>query len=195
MAGRHNLDLQDMRRVLDVALWADADDHLPHVGLTEPFGYTAKYEWTGAEYAERPVPPEGSVSWLECRSLAKSFRAAWLAAHAAAASEDSAMVEDNVVECDVDLVKSIRCGINEAFCDGINSGFYINSYTTKPGPGLAGMLEELQRGGGRAGLLEVGGLCWGGNELVVCVVCWLKSLEVLRVWNWSAKSEKMIVSV
>ena len=42
--------------------------------------------------------------------------------------------------------RAIRCGISEAFCDGINSGFYINSYTTKPGPGLAGMLEELQKG-------------------------------------------------
>jgi hypothetical protein len=45
-----------------------------------------------------------------------------------------------------ELTRAIRCGISEAFCDGINSGFYINSYTTKPGPGLAGMLEELQKG-------------------------------------------------
>lgn len=57
------------------------------------------------------------------------------------------MEDQSSAECDEELVKSIRCGINEAFCDGMNSGFYINSYTTKPGPGLAGILEELQKGG------------------------------------------------
>ncbi|CAK9002078.1 Uncharacterized protein (Fragment) [Durusdinium trenchii] len=43
-------------------------------------------------------------------------------------------------------LRQIRVGINEAFCDGVNSGFYVNSYTTKPGPALAGMLEELRKG-------------------------------------------------
>eukprot|EP00438_Fugacium_kawagutii_P016068 Skav230578 [mRNA] locus=scaffold1455:7449:9152:+ [translate_table: standard] len=147
VAGRHNLDLQDMRRVLDPGLWIGEDDHLPHVGVTDAFGYMAKYEWVGSNYEERPSAPVAPVSWLECRSHAKSFRAGWLDAHAGAVARMHGAVVDKGESVDEAFVKSIRCGINESFCDGINSGFYINSYTTKPGPGLAGMLEELQRGG------------------------------------------------
>ena len=33
-----------------------------------------------------------------------------------------------------------------AFSDGINTGFYINSYTTKQCPTLEGVLEEMRRG-------------------------------------------------
>ena len=54
--------------------------------------------------------------------------------------------EEAELVTDRDLVRAIRCGVSDAFSDGINSGFYINSYTTKPGPGLAGMLEELRKG-------------------------------------------------
>eukprot|EP00969_Alexandrium_andersonii_P212527 9384398-Alexandrium_andersonii.AAC.1 len=33
-----------------------------------------------------------------------------------------------------------------AFSDGLNTGFYINSYTTKQCPTMEGVLEELRRG-------------------------------------------------
>ena len=33
-----------------------------------------------------------------------------------------------------------------AFSDGINTGFYINSYTTKQCPTMEGVLEEMRRG-------------------------------------------------
>ena len=78
---------------------------------------------------------------------AKDFRKAWLAAHekAVTGGTDKTQTEDDVAERD--FVRAIRCGVSDTFSDGINSGFYINSYTTKPGPGLAGMLEELRKGG------------------------------------------------
>ena len=157
VAGRHNLDLQDMRRVLDPALWLDADDHLPHVGFTARLGYMAWYEWNGKAYDVRSDAPTTGVSWLDRRRLAPEFRCAWLDAHQKvlppdangmpAAEEDVPMQPAADTDASsVELSRAICCGISEAFCDGINSGFYINSYTTKPGPGLAGMLEELQKG-------------------------------------------------
>ena len=171
VAGRHNLDLQDMRRVLDPALWLDSEEHLPHVGFTDSLGYMAWYEWNGKAYEVRSDAPSTSVSWLNRRDWAPDFRSAWLTAHqqfmekegeavtSDAQDEDAPMppAEDGQQDAEMataeetddstaELTRAIRCGISEAFCDGINSGFYINSYTTKPGPGLAGMLEELQKG-------------------------------------------------
>ena len=146
VAGRHNLDLQDMRRVLDMKLWTEESDILPQVGFSEHLGYMAKYEWAGGQYEERCAAPTEPVSWLSTRALAKEFRKAWLAAHerAVTGKTETRAKEDDVA--DRDFVRAILCGVSDAFCDGINSGFYINSYTTKPGPGLAGMLEELRKG-------------------------------------------------
>lgn len=55
VAGRHNLDLQDMRRVLDMKLWTEESDILPHVGFSEHLGYMAKYEWAGGQYMKSDV--------------------------------------------------------------------------------------------------------------------------------------------
>ena len=44
---RHNLDLQNMRRVVSPHLWLDHDDELPHVGSLAFLGYMASWEWTG----------------------------------------------------------------------------------------------------------------------------------------------------
>jgi len=46
----------------------------------------------------------------------------------------------------VELSQAISINVNEAFCDGINTGFYVNNYTTKPGPGLKTLMDELQTG-------------------------------------------------
>ena len=146
MAGRHNLDLQDMRRILDAKYWNEEGETLPHVGFTDSLGYMGRYEWAGDQYEERPEAPTEAVSWLDKRSLAKSFREAYVMAHRNVSIEANCLLQESGTEADHEFVRAIRCGVNEAFCDGINSGFYVNSYTTKPGPGLAGMLEELQKG-------------------------------------------------
>ena len=157
VAGRHNLDLQDMRRVLDPALWLAEDDCLPHVGGMPSLGYMEKYEWVGQHYDSHPTPPVEAISWLTRRDLAEGFRDAWSMAHrrhcrsfeavpvGTVKEEDEEGPMDDAVEA-ADFSRAIRCSINEAFCDGVNSGFYVNSYTTKPGPALAGLLDELRRG-------------------------------------------------
>ena len=146
MAGRHNLDLQDMRRILDAKYWNEEEEPLPHVGFMDSLGYMGKYEWAGDQYEERPEAPPKAVSWLDNRALAKSFRLAYVAAHEKTVIGSSSTSQESDTPADHEFVRAIRCGVKEAFCDGINSGFYVNSYTTKPGPGLAGMLEELQKG-------------------------------------------------
>ncbi|CAE7026696.1 unnamed protein product [Symbiodinium sp. CCMP2592] len=51
VAGRHNLDVQDMRRVLDPALWQTPSDRLPQIaGPVSQLGYMDKFEWNGTVY-------------------------------------------------------------------------------------------------------------------------------------------------
>ena len=108
------------------------------------------------------------------QNLDAQDRHAWLQAHTSrqvgassprpspASSESLNAGENDSVEEDWnDLPNAISCGINEAFCDGVNSGFYVNSYTTKAGPALAGMLEELSKGGG--GLRQLSGYMYASS--------------------------------
>ena len=105
----------------------------------------AHYEWTGTAYEVRGAQPPEAISWLSRADLAKEFRQSWLYACSRESSSDM-QTEEAPPEETLSLLRQIRVGINEAFCDGVNSGFYVNSYTTKPGPALAGMLEELRKG-------------------------------------------------
>ena len=130
-------------------LWTEEGDILPHVGFTQQLGYMAKYEWAAGQYEERVGSPTEPVSWLWTRSLGKDFRKAWLAAHERAVIGETGTTQTEDDVADRGFVRAIRCGVSDAFADGINSGFYINSYTTKPGPGWAGMLEELRKGGAK----------------------------------------------
>ena len=43
-------------------------------------------------------------------------------------------------------IASVRLQLQEAFADGVNSGFYVNSYTTKQCPSMDGLMEELRKG-------------------------------------------------
>ncbi|CAJ1427508.1 unnamed protein product [Effrenium voratum] len=157
VAGRQNLDVQDMRRVLDPSLWLTSADCLPQIGgpATE-LGYMALFEWNGSQYECRPPSSAVPVSWAHWSHQAAAFREDWLRAHqgkeladdraAAGGSPPASPSEPTEEDDDVDFDLAIRCGVNEAFADGVNSGFYVNSYTTKPNPGLGGVLEELRRG-------------------------------------------------
>ncbi|CAJ1441410.1 unnamed protein product [Effrenium voratum] len=131
VAGRQNLDVQDMRRVLDPSLWLPAGVRVPHIGSScDQLGYMALYEWNG-KYEQRPSSCDAAapVSWLHHRALAAPFRHAWLQAHTSrqvgassprpspASSESLNAGENDSVEEDWnDLPNAISCGINEAFC-------------------------------------------------------------------------------
>ena len=99
------------------------------------------------------------VSWISRRTeLRKSFRIGWYEAYRSKFEPSEGTMTDSAGEgegktttqklddADSALGKAIRVSVNEAFCDGINTGFYVNNYTTKPGPGLASVMEELQKG-------------------------------------------------
>ena len=185
VAGRHNLDVQDMRRVLDSALWLGARDCLPQIGgLAPQLGHMSRFEWNGTAYEGRSTSSPVPVSWISRRQLAAGFREDWLRAHegekmedplAAAKQISTASSESSSEDEDLDFDKAIRCGVSEAFADGINSvsmstvarlmmlivfnacsaARYHTSclcvcsgsgYQTKPNPGLGGMMEELRRG-------------------------------------------------
>ena len=150
VSGRHNLDLQDMRRVVSPHLWLDPDDQLPHVGSLDFLGYMASWEWTGCQYEARPQLAAEPLSWIgRKKSLTTSFRSGWRHAYRSklAVAEPTQTEEaEEAGEQDVELSQAISISVNEAFCDGINTGFYVNNYTTKPGPGLKTLMDELQTG-------------------------------------------------
>ena len=180
VSGRHNLDLQDMRRVVSPYLWLDPEDQLPYVGSVDFLGYMASWEWTGCQYETRPKMAAEPVSWIGRRKeLADSFRSGWQSAYRSKFSSEEKMQceepdeagndEPGLAEVDVtteshrrnrsgpehlalcgnhdvEVSQAISLSVNEAFCDGINTGFYVNNYTTKPGPGLKMLMDELQTG-------------------------------------------------
>lgn len=135
---RCNLDVQDLRRVLPTYYWMDGDDQLPHLGNRFSWGYMNKYQWNGEEYEERPdlkkvsriygatnsSPRNGETS---CWNFIKTPLGGSL-------QEDCEEDDDGLEEATV------------SFSDGINTGFYIYSYTTKHCPSMDGVLEELRKG-------------------------------------------------
>ena len=89
VTGRHNLDVQDMRRVLDPEVWLQEGETLPHIGGKPSFGYMGQYEWTGEGYEARPDlgsgPPhawhDDLISHTEWREMLLELHAAMNAAN------------------------------------------------------------------------------------------------------------------
>ena len=52
---------------------------------------------------------------------------------------------DHLAGCDCVMCESIRVSIG-AFADAINTGYYVNSYTTKQCPTMEGVLDHLRIG-------------------------------------------------
>lgn len=50
------------------------------------------------------------------------------------------------LDADACRTEQLRAASRASFSDGINTGFYVNSYTTKTFPTMDGVLEELRRG-------------------------------------------------
>ena len=116
----------------------DPEDQLPHVGDRPSWGYMNKYEWNGEEYEDRPdlsgVEPQ---SWGDELQPAE-WREILLELYQKPAPRE---VFHEEIEEDEGLEEAIA-----SFSDGINIGFYINSYTTKHCPTMDGVLEELRKG-------------------------------------------------
>ena len=138
---RSNLDVQDLRRVLPEEHWLDNDDKLPNLGERPEWGYMNFYEWDGEEYVPR-CAGEGldaqPTKWDD-EMRPEDWRAILLECLNGEPDDDMESEDEN-------LLKEMEGAATAAFSDGINTGFYINSYTTKHCPTMDGVLEEPRRG-------------------------------------------------
>jgi hypothetical protein len=141
---RSNLDLQDMRRVLPESMWLPEGETLPHLGDQPDWGHMNKYEWTGEAYEEKPnLEGQDPHMWTDFVT-ASEWREMLLDLHR---QHQKPAAPDGGQSAATDPLLSELSGYaHAAFADGINTGFYVNCYTTKQCPTMEGLLQELQKG-------------------------------------------------
>ena len=127
-AGRFNLDVQDLRRVSDPEAWLDEGEVLPHVGAQPKLGYMNMYELGDADaYVCRPALPKEPLAWTDDCSP-EEWRDILLQCLTEEAAESPDAQGAGTTPDDLDR---LELEAQAAFSDGLNTGFYINSYTTK----------------------------------------------------------------
>ena len=137
---RCHFDIQDLRRLLPAAEWLE--EELPHLGECPDLGYMNSFEWNGKEWQLRrpdlddigdaPVQWTGTESPEDWREILLDCLRA-----------DSA---DAFTPEQKERHKRLDGEVIASFSDGLNTGFYINAYTTKHCPTMDGVLEEMRRG-------------------------------------------------
>ena len=141
-AGRFNLDAQDLRRVSDPKAWLDEGEVLPHVGSQPKLGYMGTYELGDADaYVNRPEVPEKPLAWTDDCSPEEWRDILLQCLTADAESEDTEDAGAAAASAD-----QLELDAQAAFSDSLNTGFYIDSYTTKQCPSMEGVLVEMRRG-------------------------------------------------
>ena len=150
---RCNLDVQDLRRVLLNYNWMDENEEkLPHIGDQPEWGYMNKLMWTGEKYEDlwdlEGVDPQAWDDELQPADWRDILLELYNKPTTYDGSDDDTLpdyireeYEAQTREADDSMKEAIA-----AFSDGINTGFYINSYTTKHCPTMDGVLEELRKG-------------------------------------------------
>ena len=132
---------QDLRRLPPLQHWLQQDEELPHVGDQPTFGYMKDYEWVENDYVLRRPLEKGNLP-AEPHAFTEEFTPdEWRAILLECMRSDDATGAQ-----DTELAKVIERESTAAMCDGINTGFYINAYTTKQLPDMQGVLEELRKG-------------------------------------------------
>ena len=135
---RCNFDVQDLRRVLPEELWSSADAplNLPSLRIDEDrdkeMGYMGVYGWDGETFVPRDPSralgqPREPIIWREEYTGEK-----WRDVFISALNVD-VDVEPCLPNCDCLQCECTKASIS-AFADAINTGFYVNSYTTKQCP-------------------------------------------------------------
>jgi hypothetical protein len=146
VTGRNNLDVQDMRRVLDPEVWLQEGETLPHLGQKPSFGYMGQYEWTGESYESRPdLSDRPADAWHDDLISHSEWREMLLELHTQL-NPDHDQIPSADDKQSATTFASLQLQLQEAFADGVNSGFYVNSYTTKQCPSMEGLMEELRKG-------------------------------------------------
>ena len=147
---RCNFDVQDFRRVLPDHMWKPDHASYPCVRMDEDrvkeFGYMGVYEWDAEEFVQRrsqslPADKHEPEIWHTDRTHSE-----WREVFLEAMQCD---VADGATDCTADC-ECVKCECLQAsvasFADAINTGYYVNSYTTKQCPTMDGVLENLRRG-------------------------------------------------
>ena len=118
-------------------------DALPHLGDRPAWGYMNAYEWDGEAYVPRfPDSAEALGDTPHDWALGlnpEGWRRVLLdcLADPPAATSDGPYAE---------MIEEMQKAAKASFSDGVNTGYYINAYTTKHCPTMDGVLEEMRRG-------------------------------------------------
>ena len=99
-----------------------------------------EYEWDGEEYVLRRTATNDSPlsKWNDELSPAE-----WRDIFLKCLSSEDLQNEDSEF---AELVEEMQQEATASYSDGINTGFYINAYTTKQCPSMEGVLEEMRKG-------------------------------------------------
>ena len=130
---RSNLDVQDLRRVLPEEHWLHDEEELPSLGPRPEWGYMQQYEWDGKAYVPRhrtQTPREEAFGWND-NMRPEEWRKLLLELM------EHRLSSDLPDACDPDLEVLLRLSV-ASFSDGVNTGYYINTYTTKQCPTMGG---------------------------------------------------------
>ena len=121
--------------------WLQPEEELPHLGNQPTLGYMNSYEWVENDYLPRRPLEKGNLPAEPCAFTEAFTPEEWRdILLECMRSDDATDAQDN------ELANSMERESTAAMCDGINTGFYINAYTTKQLPDLQGTLEELRKG-------------------------------------------------
>ena len=151
---RCNFDVKDLRRVLPEKLWKPAEESCPSLRVDEnrskEMGYMGAYEWDGEGFEAR----EGDSRMREPSHWGQDKAPEeWRQAFLAALEPEHAILHDHPFICSEcgaphhkqpgesgHLCECLECECERAgiaaFADSINTGFYVNSYTTKQCPSM-----------------------------------------------------------
>lgn len=139
---RCNFDVQDLRRVLPDHLWKPDDATYPSLPVDESrakeMGYMGVYEWDGEAFAPRESgcsvgAHRGPEQWQDEKTRPE-WREAFLAAMNKMRTDDDTTHDRDCACLKCECLKASVA----AFADAVNTGFYVNSYTTKQCPTMEG---------------------------------------------------------
>ncbi|CAK0879109.1 unnamed protein product, partial [Prorocentrum cordatum] len=141
-AGRFNLGAQGLRRVSDPKAWLDVGEVFPRVGSQPKPGHMGVCELGGADACvSRPEAPGWPLSWTDDCSPEE-----WRDILRQCLTEDAESEGAEDAGAAIASADQLELGAQAALSDGLNTGFYINSYTTNQRPSMEGVLVEMRRG-------------------------------------------------
>ena len=150
IVSRSNVDLQDMRRVLPPSCWMAPKDLEP-AGLEED-GDSYKHGAYPQRFPEISVGLQeqwgcmASLSTTETKSHAVVKQMDWPCILRDLGELHADNLESDATDQQKELLKVASRASSDIFVDAHNTGYYINSYTTKLNPGMDNVLEKLLDG-------------------------------------------------